>query len=66
MILLPSTQYQYVERKAAESSSDFHIRFDNSYYNVDKSHRHKQLMVYDATAETVTIRLVETNKVVYV
>lgn len=65
LMQLPSTQYQYVERKAAKSSGDFHIRFDNSYYSVDKSHRHNPLMVY-ATAETVTIRLAETNEVVCV
>ena len=51
---LPSMQYQYMERKTAKVSSDFHIRFDNAYYSVDKAYLHKNVMV-GATADTVKI-----------
>ena len=51
---LPSMQYQYMERKTAKVSSDFHIRFDNAYYSVDKAYLHKNVMI-GATADTVRI-----------
>ena len=51
---LPSMQYQYMERKTAKVSSDFHIRFDNSYYSVDKSLLHKNVII-GATVENVNI-----------
>ena len=35
-------------------SGDFHIRFDNAYYSVDKAYLHKSVMVA-ATASTVNI-----------
>ena len=31
---LPSMHYEYMERKTAKVSSDFHVRFDNAYYSV--------------------------------
>ena len=34
---LPSMHYEYMERKTVKVSSDFHVRFDNAYYSVDKA-----------------------------
>ena len=51
---LPSMQYQYMERKTAKVSGDFHVRFDNAYYSVDKVFLHKSIMIA-ATADTVNI-----------
>jgi len=42
---LPSMHYEYMERKTAKVSSDFHIRFDNAYYSVDKAFLHKKISV---------------------
>lgn len=54
LMALPSTQYQYMERSIAKVSSDFHIRFDNAYYSIDKAFVHKQVSVR-ATAKTVKV-----------
>lgn len=35
-------------------SGDFHVRFDNAYYSVDKAFLHKSVMIA-ATADTVNI-----------
>ena len=51
---LPSMQYQYMERKTARVSSDFHVRFDNAYYSVDKAYLHKNVII-GATTDTVKI-----------
>lgn len=51
---LPSTQYQYMERRTAKVSSDFHVRYDNAYYSVDKSFLHKRVSIR-ATTSTVKI-----------
>ena len=51
---LPSMQYQYMERKAAKVSGDFHVRFDNAYYSVDKAFLHKSVII-GATVDTVNI-----------
>lgn len=51
---LPSTQYQYMERRAAKVSSDFHVRYDNAYYSVDKALLHKKVSIR-ATTSTVKI-----------
>ena len=51
---LPSMHYEYMERKTAKVSSDFHVRFDNAYYSVDKAYLHKSVMVA-ASASTVNI-----------
>lgn len=51
---LPSMQYQYMERKTAKVSGDFHVRFDNAYYSVDKAFLHKSVMIA-ATADRVNI-----------
>lgn len=42
---LPSLQYEYMERRTATVSSDFHIRFDNAYYSVNKAYLHKKVSV---------------------
>ena len=42
---LPSTQYHYMERSTAKVSSDFHVRFDNAYYSVDKAFLHKKVTI---------------------
>ncbi|MDO4962367.1 MAG: IS21 family transposase [Eubacteriales bacterium] len=51
---LPSTYYQYMERKTAKVSGDFHVRFDNAYYSVDKAFLHKNVTI-GATSDTVNI-----------
>ena len=57
---LPSMQYQYMERKVAKVSSDFHVRFDNAYYSVDKAFLHKKVLI-GATADLVRISSVDGN-----
>ena len=51
---LPSMQYEYMERRTATVSSDFHIRFDNAYYSVNKAYLHKKVSI-KATSSTVRI-----------
>ena len=51
---LPSMQYEYMERKTATVSSDFHIRFDNAYYSVNKAYLHKKVYI-KATSSIVRI-----------
>ncbi len=51
---LPSMQYHYMERSTAKVSSDFHVRFDNAYYSVDKAYLHKKVIIR-ATASVVKI-----------
>ena len=57
---LPSVHYEYTERRRAKVSSDFHVRFDNAYYSVDKAYLHKDVLIR-ATAEMVRIYTVEGN-----
>lgn len=54
LLPLPSVHYQYTERRTAKVSSDSHIRFDNSYYSVDRAYLHKSVQVA-ATATRVDI-----------
>ena len=54
LLPLPKDEYHYTERKLAKVSSDFHVRFDNSYYSVPKAYVHKQVQVC-ATANEVRI-----------
>jgi transposase len=58
LMALPSTQYQYMERSIAKVSSDFHVRFDNAYYSIDKAYVHKRVSIR-ATATTVKIYSLE-------
>lgn len=55
---LPSTQYHYMERSTARVSSDFHVRFDNAYYSVDKAFLHKKVVIR-ASADVVKISSLE-------
>lgn len=43
-----------MERSTAKVSSDFHVRFDNAYYSVDKAYLHKKVIIR-ATASVVKI-----------
>lgn len=54
LMTLPSVPYEYMERKTAKVSADFHVRFDNAYYSVDKAFLHKTVMIA-ASANTVNI-----------
>ena len=58
LMALPSMQYQYMERSIAKVSSDFHVRFDNAYYSIDKAYVHKRVSIR-ATATTVKIYSLE-------
>ena len=51
---LPSMHYEYMERRTAKVSSDFHVRFDNAYYSVDKAYLHKKVSI-KASASVVRI-----------
>jgi len=51
---LPSTYYRYMERRTAKVSGDFHVRFDNAYYSVDKAYLHKNVTI-GATSDVVNI-----------
>lgn len=42
---LPSVEYHFMERRDAKVSSDYHIRFDNAYYSVDKAYLHKKVSI---------------------
>ena len=60
---LPSEHYVYMERKMAKVSSDYHVRFDNAYYSVDKAYLHKNVMIA-ASADTVNIYSMEGQLIV--
>ena len=45
LMTLPTMHYEYMERKMAKVSSDFHVRFDNAYYSVDKAFLHKKVSI---------------------
>ena len=51
---LPSVHYEYMERKTAKVSGDYHVRFDNAYYSVDKAFLHKSVSI-GATSDKVFI-----------
>lgn len=51
---LPETPYEYMERRIAKVSSDYHIRFDSAYYSVGREYLHKEVLVR-ASASTVKI-----------
>lgn len=60
---LPSMQYQYMERKTAKVSGDFHVRFDSAYYSVDKAFLHKSVII-GATVDTVNIYAMDGSLIV--
>ena len=47
---LPLDLYEYMERRTAKVSSDYHIRFDNAYYSVDKAFLHKEVLIRASAA----------------
>ncbi len=51
---LPSVPYEYMERRIAKVSSDYHVRFDNAYYSVNREYLHKEVLIR-ATGATVKI-----------
>ena len=51
LLPLPKSPYQYMDRSTAKVSSDFHVRFDNAYYSVDKAFLHKQVIIRATVAE---------------
>lgn len=58
---LPSMHYEYMERKTAKVSSDFHVRFDNAYYSVDKAFLHKKYLLRHLQPLFVFILLPESS-----
>ena len=51
---LPPTPYEYMERRKAKVSSDYHVRFDNAYYSVDRAYLHKEVLI---RASTTTVKI---------
>ena len=51
---LPPIPYEYMERRTAKVSSDYHVRFDNAYYSVDRAYLHREVLIR-ASATTVKI-----------
>ncbi len=51
---LPPSPYEYMERRLAKVSSDYHVRFDNAYYSVDRTYLHKEVLI---RASTSTVRI---------
>lgn len=43
-----------MKKRAAKVSSDFHVRFDNAYYSVNKAYVHKEVLM-KASSSTVRI-----------
>lgn len=48
---LPAVPYEYMERREAKVSSDFHVRFDNAYYSVDKAFKHQKVSIRASATE---------------
>ena len=42
---LPPVPYEYMERWKAKVSPDYHVRFDNAYYSVDRAYLHKEVLI---------------------
>lgn len=47
---LPPVPYEYMERRTAKVSSDYHVRFDNAYYSVDRAYLHKEVLIRASAA----------------
>jgi len=54
LLPLPAVPYEYTERRIVKVSPDYHVRFDNAYYSVDKAYLHKQVVIA-ATDKTIRI-----------
>ena len=63
LMALPDSPYCYMERKTAKVSADFHVRFDNAYYSVDKAYLHKKVVI-GATSDMVNIYSLEGSLIV--
>ena len=50
LLPLPATEYNYMERCTAKVANDFHVRFDNSYYSVDKQYMLKTVVIRATTS----------------
>ena len=57
---LPPVPYEYMERRTTKVSSDYHVRFDNAYYSVDRAYLHKEVFIR-ASASAVKIFSKEGN-----
>lgn len=51
LLPLPANEYEFMERRLAKVSPDYHVRFDNAYYSVDKAYVHQQVII--AATESV-------------
>ena len=51
---LPLVPYEYMERRVVKVSSDYHVRFDNAYYSVDRAYLHKEVLI---RASTTTVKI---------
>lgn len=54
LMALPAEPYEYMERRTAKVAADYHVRFDNAYYSVDRAYLHKEVLIR-ASATTVKI-----------
>ena len=54
LMKLPPEPYEYMERRTAKVAADYHVRFDNAYYSVDRAYLHKEVLIR-ASASTVKI-----------
>ena len=50
---LPPMPYEYMERKTAKVSSDYHVRFDNAYYSVDWAYLRLNMEVFLPSGGTI-------------
>ena len=51
---LPPVPYEYMERWTAKVSPDYHVRFDNAYYSVDRAYLHKEVLI---RASSTTVKM---------
>ena len=52
LMALSAEPYEYMERRTAKVAADYHVRFDNAYYSVDRAYLHKEVLIR-ASASTV-------------
>ncbi len=64
LLPLPNTEYEFMERKMVKVSPDYHVRFDNAYYSVDKAYVHQQVIV-SATDSIVRISSKQMTGIIY-
>ena len=48
---LPAFPYVYMQRAVATVNNDYHVRFDNAYYSVNKNFKHQKVTVRATTSE---------------